>query len=457
LLPGVVCVLLALAVVSSLAVGWLPAGLVWAVFAWSVSIAVGWTLGRIAGLPVLQAACHAAAFSAAWWTVAAAMAKRWPNRWAGEAVSAFVMTAAASGVAVAVMLAYDAALVGIWRLYQVFVLPPMYVSAQPWQGLMDLALLGLGLLGSLRVGPWKARATVVLWLLVGAGLWWGLTIPPWPREVVPTLWPTWLSWTVWLHGSICWPLLPVVLWWVWSDWKAQEAAWPRRMSDLVRVSPPPAGLEASAGVIGLAVVPSGLWHAFWVGSGVLLVLGVVTVFTALAATALSVLVGRRWNQALAELSLAVWSVAILCLVQMPAAWFVSQRPAIERLPVLLTGGIVGLAISGWFWPWLAGVWRQQLDGGRAWTTAGRMVPLACRMGFMAAALGVLLGAKMALWPLFRYGASDDTFGRIVAGSLAYALLAAGCVYASLRWRLRHFWGLVVLSLMDWGIFLWLRA
>ena len=116
LLPGVVCALLALAVVSSLAVGWLPAGLVWAVFAWSVSIAVGWTLGRIAGLPVLQAACHAAAFSAAWWTVAAAMAKRWPNRWAGEAVSAFVMTAAAGGVAVAVMLAYDAALVGIWRV-----------------------------------------------------------------------------------------------------------------------------------------------------------------------------------------------------------------------------------------------------------------------------------------------------------------------------------------------------
>jgi len=455
-LPIGVCLLLAVAVTAVLAADRLPSGLAWALFAWSISIAVGWML---AVLPpegeIPEGICHAAAVLAAWWMFAAVLARRWPHRWGADARSAFLMTSIAAGVAAVVMLIYAAGLVTIWRFRQVFVSVPIYLPSTAWGGLVDLGFVGLALAASRRVGRWPGLPTAAMWWAVFAGTWWGLMLPPWPEQTV-SAWPGWLSWTVWIQTAWAWPLVVAVLWWVWGDWRAQERAWPGQMDQLTRISPPWPGLESSALIIGLVLVPTALWHAFWTGSRAHLVCLVTALDAAAVGVALSVLAGRRWTRAAGELALAVWSVAVAALFAVPAALVAANRPAIERLPLSQTGILLGLAFTAWLWHWLAGVWRQQINGTKAWTTTGRMVPLAERMGFMTASIAWLVGAKLAFWPALPYGTIDGSYGRLASASLAYGALVGACLYASWRTgKLTLLW-LAGLSAGIWGVFFWWR-
>jgi hypothetical protein len=61
--------------------------------------------------------------------------------------------------------------------------------------------------------------------------------------------------------------------------------------------------------------------------------------------------------------------------------------------------MLALAVGAAFWVWLTGVWQQQLDGGRAWTVAGRVLALARTLVIAHVALAVLCGWAI---PLGRY-------------------------------------------------------
>ena len=66
---------------------------------------------------------------------------------------------------------------------------------------------------------------------------------------------------------------------------------------------------------------------------------------------------------------------------------------------VLSGSVIGFVIAGGYLIWLARFWNQQLDAGKAWTTAGRLIPSARRLGYTA-----ILGAFPAV--LFIVGRQD---------------------------------------------------
>lgn len=152
----------------------------------------------------------------------------------------------------------------------------------------------------------------------------------------------------------------------------------------------------------------GTWGGFRLAS-------LITAGTAgLAATASFALLNRKWSVPLAELALALTSLSICGVVML---WLPSKPEALtERYPMVFNATLVGLAIATALWTWLAQIWDQQLDEGRAWTIAARLVPVVKRFSFLTVALALVVGAIMAVWPrLPSIYTADDTFGRVCAG------------------------------------------
>jgi hypothetical protein len=80
----------------------------------------------------------------------------------------------------------------------------------------------------------------------------------------------------------------------------------------------------------------------------------------------------------------------LALVTAGAAWLVPHA----------TGAVLGTAIAGVLFLWLAGFWSQQLAEGTAWTTAGRLIPVCRSLAHVAA--GLVLVLVVGLWLLSMY-------------------------------------------------------
>jgi hypothetical protein len=141
----------------------------------------------------------------------------------------------------------------------------------------------------------------------------------------------------------------------------------------------------------------------------------------LAGTSALVLARREWNENLADVGLAlitlgVTSLVVICFPALPTWWTaLAWAEVFNRI-------LLGLTIMAGLWYWLAGVWRQQLDKGQAWTTAGRLIRTSERVGFFVAALAVLIAYHLAFWPSLPYGSLDADAWRWGWGLAANGLL-----------------------------------
>jgi hypothetical protein len=460
LLPAPSGILLAGALAAAVGAHRLPAGLAWALFAWLVSLAAGWTLVHAAGSTarlIPEVICHTAAALALWWMLAALLIRYWSDRWAGDARAAFVMTAATMAVLSLVLLTCSTATVAIWRLnLWGWEVRPVYMPVVAWQGLIDIVLLIGALLVFRSVQSWSGSPVAMLWLVIFAGTWYSLRLPL-ASSLTYSSWPEWAGAGLAIQTVLSLSLLGAVVAWVWSDWRVQARAWPGHLEGLVRVSKPSPGLAASATAIGLVLLPAGLWHAFSTGAGAVQAARLTTWGMAAAALALSIFIAWRWNRALAELSLSLWTVSLAAFGTTTAMQVAAPRPtSIEELPVIQSGALFGLTVASFLWFWLPSVWRQQLCSGRAWTTTGRLIPLADRVGFMAAALAVLVGAKLAVWPRLQHGAADNSMARLWVVSLIFLLLQATCLYGAHHTRRPTLLWLAGLAGLVWCLFIGLR-
>jgi hypothetical protein len=176
-------------------------------------------------------------------------------------------------------------------------------------------------------------------------------------------------------------------------------------------------------VFGLAVPvewqPGGYRPAA-LGHGLLALAGGAALFT---------LVWRRWSLVRGELAMGLITLGV-CLL---ATVFVPSDPRElqARYPMMFNAILIALAGMSWLWGWLSGIWRQQVDDGTAWTTAGRLVDPAKDFEFQVAVVGVIVALLMAVWPrLGTVGVGDDSLGRMLFGVgghllLILALLAGG--------------------------------
>jgi hypothetical protein len=146
------------------------------------------------------------------------------------------------------------------------------------------------------------------------------------------------------------------------------------------------------------------------------------------------------------------SLCTLALLLVPAA----PERLDERFPLIFNALIVGCAAAAGLWIWLCRAWRQQLlPDGRAWTTAGRMIPVVRRAAFLASALGIVFALRMGMWPL-NGRSRDDGAGRIVCALAAMALLLLVVVRAFKVTGRPAYRSLILLSVFSMFVFATVR-
>ncbi|MFQ6048203.1 MAG: hypothetical protein ACE5K7_02440, partial [Phycisphaerae bacterium] len=365
------------------------------------SVSLGLLVGHYgwSGQPGTAVVAHVAAVLALLWGLVAAVvvrAARLGGRGGGLAVEVFKVAAMTAGLVVVVLRGFDATVLLIGRIlhpYEWF----SRVSA-PASGLADL----LAVVGA--VGLWRVcnrsgiQAVSLFWLAVLVVLWAGLMIPV-GVDLVAVAWPEWLGWTLWVQAGLSAVVLGFVLAEGLQRRRRLGAWWPDRLELLAEPQSTMPGLREAAGITGMVVLVLGVFHVFAMPTHYRAATGVTLVCAVVVGGSAFALAHRRWSLNLAEVGVANMTLAgaVLPIVLWPID---TARELSPQVPVLLNGVLFGLAGMAWLWHWLAGVWRQQLDDGRAWTTAGRLVSVNLRVGFMVGALGVMLALLMAIWPRF---------------------------------------------------------
>jgi len=126
--------------------------------------------------------------------------------------------------------------------------------------------------------------------------------------------------------------------------------------------------------------------------------------------------------------------------------------------MLFNAMLVALAVMAWLWGWLSGVWRQQLDDGKAWTTTGHMVGPAADFAFQAAGVGLIVALLMAAWPrMDAIGTGDDSMGRMLFGIGGHLLLILALLAGGRRTGRTRYGRAVVVTVLSLLLFIGVRA
>jgi hypothetical protein len=325
--------------------------------------------------------------------------------------------------------------------------PQMHVIIWPG-GSVDIVLVGLAVVLAWRRTDNGVLMTCLLWLGVLASLWQSLQIPDVTIRAINGLdrviWRDWVSpfalgASVTLGGLMCLAELR-------GHWR-RVSAWPDRLDDLLLPPPAWSGFGYSAGIVAVIIMVLGC---------MMIVSPLTAVSALIAGTAMLALAHRRWEENYADAGLGLITLGAVSLLMLNVPERIANES--EYFASIFSRALLGLAIMSLFWFWLAGVWEQQLDQGRAWTTAGRLIRPCRRVGFLIAATGALVSIHLAFWPKLPYvTAPDNSLGRWVWGIGPNLLLAAGTALVAIRVRRSTVAWLTVMTLCSTMAFTLLRV
>ncbi|MBI4578122.1 MAG: hypothetical protein HY718_00375, partial [Planctomycetes bacterium] len=264
-----------------------------------------------------------------------------------------------------------------------------------------------------------ALMTALMWLMVFMSLWAALQIPATvvravggiSREVAVD----WVSPFV-AGASFAMTGFTCIAGRLAHHWRV--AAWPDRLDNLLRPPPPWPGFGYSAGIVAAMVMVLG---------SMLIVSPLTPAAAFMSGGAMLALAARRWHEDYADAGLGLITLGVLAVLMVNTPEISASRA--EYFGAVFSRAVLGLAVMTAFWHWLAEVWHQQLDAGRAWTTAGRLIRPCRRVSFLLATIGVLVAIHLAFWPKLSFVyVQDDSVRRCLWG-----LLAEGTLVVSLTW------------------------
>ncbi len=404
----------------------LPAGLTISAIAGTVTVGVmlilwnaQWPVERGPALVV-----HLSAGFCLLWVLAAALVAPGASASAAraEAQGVFQIAALATGMLAVVSMLYAAVLETLLRTLAAR--SDAIWTADLWSGgWIDLALLTAAAAIALRRTGDRHLVTALFWLGVFAGLWTSLQVPGFrhvargtgAQHVEVTRWPLpfmviaalLLAGFTWARGLVA--------------YRRRVRAWPDRLDDLASPPPPWPGFRFSAGVVAVLVLVVGCIHV---------VHPATSASAFLAGAAMLSLAARRWDENLADAGLALITLGVVSLLMLGGPTHLSGALYYAES---YNRALLGLGVMVWFWHWLAAVWKQQLENGRAWTTAGSLIRPCQRCAYMMGACGVLVAAALAFWPLRRPVVELDNHAwRWFFGLGGHALLALALLSGSRR-------------------------
>jgi hypothetical protein len=442
--------------VAILGMAFIPAGLALAMFAALISVSAVVAahhhslLSYIGGDPFL----HVTAGLALAWMVVSTTLRWFQRRWQKSARTgraavavfdfAIILAALLCGIELLLTVTYQ----GIGRLINYHV---QHFPAEP-SGLLDLAALLIVCVVPLLVTRSPVLVTVLYCLLLLVGAWLAMMIPALkpvrdPVTSVTTAVPT--AWPLVLMMSLATVTTAFVAAQGIVAHLRRTRAWPSRLHNLAAGHPAWPGFRISVGSTALLIFMVGVWQVYspW-----------TIVACAATATCLFLLAHRYWNADLAEVAMGHVSLACCSAAMMIVRIFGADSGEFAvRFPVFCNAVLIALTMMIFLWHWLSDVWDQQLDAGQPWTTAGRMIPVAHRFGFLAAALAVLISTSMAFWPLpDNTPAPDNTQARWIFGLIGNALLILVLLRATVQTGREPLAGLVLAAIAVTAVFIGVR-
>ncbi len=354
----------------------------------------------------------------------------------------FERTALALGVLSAVFLVFEMVVAGLLRADLAG--PGGRPFETPANGLLDLG--GLTLTVCLSPAA-RRRVTPLFWVVAAAVCWSGLMIPAALGSThVVTSWPRWMPWTLWIFVGMSLLLFGFTVAQGVIRQQRRKRAWPDRLEQLTEPHGAWPGFRPSAALIAMGLLALGAYHADSF---------LVAPCAAMAGGAALRLAHRRWNPNFADVGMALVTLVVVSFVVACVPDSFGGPELATRMPLLLAATMIGLALMIFMWQWLPNVWDQQLHDGRAWTTTGRMLPLARRIGVITASFGALASLQLAFWPEISL-TRDDSPARWALGSLANAMLLGSMVLATRLSQRRSLAGLALLSLALAGVYVVVR-
>ena len=125
--------------------------------------------------------------------------------------------------------------------------------------------------------------------------------------------------------------------------------------------------------------------------------------------------------------------------------------------MVFTALLIGFATGAGIWTWLSILWRRSRDGVGPPSTAARFLPCARRFAFLSAAMGMLIGAVLAIWPRWPgIAAMDHSLGRVTSGLSAYLFALLVLLWCSRQTGKMTFHILTALALVGAAGFLVVR-
>lgn len=323
------------------------------------------------------------------------------------------------------------------------------------EGLWSLGfLLAACLLGAVMTGD-RRLGTGVLWSAIIMASWSCLLAPPLRAAATGGLERSGSTLLLVAAWALLLALAVAVTGWV-------EARLGRSVrAEVGRVAVPVAwpGLSPSVSVLALAIALLVCYHlAVPVNlsrGGFRAAVLIVSGSAAGAALGCFLLVRRSGQPALADAAMGLSSLGLCGL----ATLAVPAQPVLlaERYPMLFNAMIVGLALAAGLWTYVASS-SPNAHGDVANGSAGvHFGGHARRFAFLSAALALILGVAMAIWPRWpAIPTMDDTVGRVTAGLAANLFLLLVMLWCSRRLHRLVFQVLTVLSVASAAGFLLVR-
>lgn len=212
----------------------------------------------------------------------------------------------------------------------------------------------------------------------------------------------------------------------------------------------PPGLSVAFTLLALAVTALTTYHLLVpikLGSGGEALTGVVLAAeSALAAAATLITLRRHWSPYRADagitlVSLSLCACATVLVPRVPTA-------LTDRYPMIFNAIMIGLIAGVIIFVFRARKLRENANGATEESYEWRLSGWLLRFAFFNAALALVAGAMMAIWPeLPTVATMDDSLGRVAVGTATNLLLVLVLIWCARRLRQSTIHGLTVMAVI----------
>lgn len=410
----------------------------------------------------LQNIAGASAFLALLGTIVAVMAEPWCQRFGTFQHShvypqVFRVVALLLGVTAAIILA-------VTLVMRAIVVAVTLIQLQPWKGLPTFGFDEGGvvtlmyLCGSCLIATVGTRDRRFLMCLLGSAMTlggWALLLSPSLRSA-PAGGFERNNHTVLIAMTLSLLLMLGVLAAEWMEglFAVSVKNPPSDSRPPMEVSPGLTPMFIAVGLIVILLVCYHLAVPIRSGGGFRLTALLATLSAWTSAAAAFLHLRRRWSLSVADVGMALASLGCcgICTLLVPE----DPVALADRYPMVFNALMFGWAISTLIWTWVGT--RSTLRVGALSTPQAQVIAsVARRFAFLTAALALVVGAVMAVWPrLPAIAITDDSLSRVCAGLSANLFLLWVMLWCGRRMHRLTFQILTVLSVVSAAGFLTAR-